>query len=190
MRHSLLVIALFTASCATGPTYIPPSEDACRADGCYSGGGDPERCGRCPPADEPLSRRQKRVVIDEEIVAFSAVPMSYIRDNVAAVGPGFTDSWAKTCTTTASTIVPSGVGVVAFECAAPESTETDATQLVAIGDSGIGDPAFATRTSPVICGSGCAQTSKSINARQAYCRSDTDDVVLYCWGIVATTSQP
>ncbi len=110
---------------------------------------------------------------------------------VSAVGPGFTESWAKTCTTTASVIVPATArAVIAFECAAPEVGETDATQFVAIGNSAIGDPAFATRTSPIICGSGCAQTSKAINARQAYCRSDTDDVVLYCWGISSNVSQP
>lgn len=103
-----------------------------------------------------------------------------------AVGPGNTDSWSKTCTTAeATTIVPAGVRVDAFECEAPLSTETDATQLVAIGDSGIADPASATRNSPVICGSGCHKTSRAINARQAYCRTDTDDVKLYCWGVTA-----
>lgn len=111
-----------------------------------------------------------------------------LAQSAPAVGPGHVDSWAKTCTTTATTIVPSGFNVLAFECSAPESTETDATQFVAIGDSGIGDPAFATRTSPVMCGSGCAASSKSVNAKQAYCRSDTDDVVIYCWAVVGGLS--
>lgn len=115
----------------------------------------------------------------------STVAAELARD-LPAVGPGFTESWVKTCTTaSATTIVPAGVRVDAFECTAPESTETDATQMVAIGDSGIADPAVGTRNSGVICGSGCHKNSRAINARQAYCRTDTDDVLIYCWAVTS-----
>jgi len=130
------------------------------------------------------------------LVAFAALAspppgvLSMAHGGMTAVGPGYTESWSKTCTTTATTIVPTGVAVVAFECEAPLAGETDGTQLVAIGRSTIADPASATRNSPVICGSGCHKTSRAINARQAYCRTDSDDVLLYCWAVAATTSQP
>lgn len=109
-----------------------------------------------------------------------------------AVGPGFVESWAVTCAATATEIVPTGLAgaVMAFECAAVESSETSATVKVGVGDSAVADPDTATRNSPVLCGSGCAKTSIAVNARQGYCRADSGTVPLYCWAIVAAGSAP
>lgn len=105
-----------------------------------------------------------------------------------AVGPAYLDSFKVTCASTATLIrAPAGPNV-AVKCTAPQSAETGASVFVAWGDSGIADPAFATRNSPIICGSGCAETSFSANNRQAYCRADTGAVDLFCVALVSVDS--
>lgn len=107
---------------------------------------------------------------------------------VAAVGPAYLDSFKVSCGTTATVIRPPAGPVQAVKCNAPESAESGAATFVAWGDSGIADPAFATRNSPIICGSGCAETSFTANGRLAYCRADTGTVDLFCVGLVAVDS--
>lgn len=105
-----------------------------------------------------------------------------------AVGPAYLDSFKVTCGATATLVrAPAGPNV-AIKCTAPQSTETGATTLVAWGDSGIAAPAFATRNSPVICGSGCAETTFSANNRQAYCRAGSGTVDLFCVALVSVDS--
>jgi hypothetical protein len=125
------------------------------------------------------------LVLSRPAAAF--VPPLGVSSAVPAIGPGYVDSWAASCTTTAAAIVPAGTSVLAFECSAPESAETGGGVFVAIGDSAIADPAFATRTSPVICGDStlCNRSSLAVNARQGYCRADTGTVSLFCWGLTA-----
>lgn len=114
-------------------------------------------------------------------------PLSPLQ-GVAAVGPAYLDSFKVTCAATATLVrAPAGPNV-AVKCNAPESAEANAAVLVAWGDSGIADPAVATRNSPVICGSGCAETSFNANGRQAYCRADTGAVDLYCVALVSVDS--
>lgn len=120
----------------------------------------------------------------------SVPPIVAAADSLAAVGPGYVDSWSVSCGASATKIVPSGVALVAFECAAPEAADTGGTTLVGIGDSAIADPAFATRNAPVICGSGCNASRAAVNARQGYCRADSGSVTLFCWGISTSASQP
>lgn len=105
-----------------------------------------------------------------------------------AVGPAYLDSFKVTCASTATLIrAPAGPNV-AVKCTAPQSSETGAAVFVGWGDSGIADPAFATRNSPIICGSGCAETSFTANGRQAYCRADTGTVDLFCVALVSVDS--
>lgn len=105
-----------------------------------------------------------------------------------AVGPAYLDSFKVTCASTATLIrAPAGPNV-AVKCTAPQSSETGAAVFVGWGDSGIADPAFGTRNSPIICGSGCAETSFTANGRQAYCRADTGTVDLFCVALVSVDS--
>ena len=114
-------------------------------------------------------------------------PLSQLQ-GVAAVGPAYLDSFKVTCATTATLIrAPAGPNV-AVKCTAVQSTEANAAVFVAWGDSGIADPALATRNSPIICGSGCAETTFTANGRQAYCRADTGTVDLYCAALVSVDS--
>lgn len=105
-----------------------------------------------------------------------------------AVGPAYLDSFKVTCTTSATVIRPPAGPVAAVKCNAPEYAETGGNVYVAWGDSGIADPALATRNSPIICGTGCAETSFTANTRLAYCRADTGTVDLFCVGLVAVDS--
>ena len=109
-----------------------------------------------------------------------------------AAGPAFVDSYSVSCATSATSMAPSGYtsSMIAVECSAPESTEANATVFVAVGDSGIADPAIGTRNSPIICGSGCNKSSWSGNASQAYCRADTGTVTLYCAALVPALTAP
>lgn len=105
-----------------------------------------------------------------------------------AVGPAYLDSFKVSCGATATLIrAPAGPNV-ALKCTAPQSGETAASTFVAWGDSGIADPAFATRNSPIICGSGCAETTFTANNRQAWCRADTGTVDLFCVALVSVDS--
>ena len=105
-----------------------------------------------------------------------------------AVGPAYLDSFKVTCGAAATLIrAPAGPNV-ALKCTAPQSGETAASTFVAWGDSGIADPAFATRNSPIICGSGCAETTFTANNRQAWCRADTGTVDLFCVALVSVDS--
>lgn len=124
--------------------------------------------------------------------AHASVPPLDLMRALPATGPSFLDSYSVSCTTTATSIVPADYtnSAMAIECSAPESGETAATVFVAIGDSGIADPASGTRNSPVICGSGCNRSAWSGNARQAYCRADTGTVTLYCAALIPSLSAP
>jgi len=124
--------------------------------------------------------------------ALLASPPLELARSLPATGPAFLDTYAVTVTTSATSLAPAGYlnSALAIECSAPESGETAATVLVAIGDSGIADPASATRNSPVICGSGCNRSSWSGNALQAYARADTGTVTLYCAALVPALTAP
>lgn len=121
-----------------------------------------------------------------------ASPPLELAQVMPAVGPAFLDSYSVSCATSATSLNPTGYtnAAIAIECSAPESGETGATTLVAIGDSGIADPASGTRNSPVICGSGCNRAAWSGNAQQAYCRADTGTVTLYCAALIPALSAP
>ena len=121
-------------------------------------------------------------VVSQPAQAFTP-PLSQLQ-GVAAVGPAYLDSFKVTCGTTATLIrAPAGPNV-AVKCTSPQSTEANAAVFVAWGDSGIADPALATRNSPIVCGSGCAEATFTANGRQAYCRADTGTVDMYCVGLV------
>jgi|GEM_PF-5730903 len=125
-------------------------------------------------------------LVSQPATAFTP-PLSQLQ-GVAAVGPSYLDSFKVTCGAAATLIrAPAGPNV-AVKCTAPQSTETGASVLVGWGDSGIADPAIGTRNSPVICGSGCAETTFSANGRQAYCRADTGTVDLFCVALVTVDS--
>ena len=109
-------------------------------------------------------------------------PIGVLASMPASVG--FVDSYLVACTTTATSISPSTMQPLSVECFAPEPAETAAAVFVGVGDSGLADPAFATRTSPVICGTGCNKNSIKIEGKNAFCRADTGTVNLFC---VATT---
>lgn len=102
---------------------------------------------------------------------------------------GFVDSFAHSCTTTASLIPLSTLGTaVSYSCQTPASGETAGTVLVGVGDSGLGDPAYATRTSPVYSGDTIREWGG--NVRSEYCRSDTGTVVIFCRALISATSAP
>lgn len=117
--------------------------------------------------------------------AAALAPPVTLLQALPAVGPAYLDSFKVTCGAAATLVrAPAGPNM-AVKCNAPESAESGAAVLVAWGDSGIADPAFATRNSPVICGSGCAETSFTANGRQAYCRADTGTVDIFCAALVS-----
>lgn len=122
----------------------------------------------------------------------SVVAADAIRSGTTAVGPSFLKSYTITCGTTATSMAPSGFGssLIAVQCIPPEGAETGATTRVAVGDSTIADPAFATRNSPSICGSGCLKSTWEGNAKQAYCRVGAGSVTLFCAALVPTLTAP
>lgn len=143
-------------------------------------------------ADERREREKAEARADALLASIAAAPLPQPapqRDPEVSVGPGYVESWRVTCDTSPgdNAVVPGGLAgeVLAFDCQAPQATETGATTMVAIGPSDVADPAFATRDSTVICGSGCDRSSANVNARQAYCRADTGTVDLFCWAIIA-----
>lgn len=102
---------------------------------------------------------------------------------------GFVDSFAHNCTTTATAIPLSTLGTaLSYACQTPASAETAGTVLVAVGDSGIGDPAYASRTSPVYSGDTIREWGG--NVRSEYCRSDTGIVVIYCRSLISAVAAP
>lgn len=121
-------------------------------------------------------------------LAMPVLPISFARDSAAAVGPGYVDSFTVTCATTATLIRPSGGAMVSYSCQTPASAETGGTVLVAVGDSAIADPAFATRNSPVYSGDTVREFGG--NTRAEYCRADTGTVTIFCRALVSVTSAP
>lgn len=88
------------------------------------------------------------------------------------------ESWKVTCSTTATAITPpSGDAMISYYGQTPGSTETGGTTLVAVGDSLIADPAFATRNSPVFAGN--TIQSWFAAAQLEYCRADTGTVDVF-----------
>lgn len=120
--------------------------------------------------------------------AFPSLPLGFAHVGQAAVGPGYIDSFSVTCATTATLIQPTGGAMVSYSCQAPASAETGGTTLIAVGDSAIADPAFATRNSPVYSGDTTREWGG--NARAEYCRADTGTVTIFCRALVGTTSAP
>jgi hypothetical protein len=106
----------------------------------------------------------------------------------AVVGPAFVDSFSVTCATTATAISSSVGTMISYTCQTPASAETGGTTLVAVGDSGIADPAFATRNSEVYSGDTIRQFGG--NARREYCRADTGTVTIFCRALVTTSVAP
>lgn len=110
----------------------------------------------------------------------------------AAVGPAFSDSFFHDCTTTASVIGPDtgslAAGMQSYTCQTPASAETAGTVLVAVGDSAIADPAFATRNSPVYSGDTIREWGG--NLKTEYCRADTGTVRIFCRAMVSSVTAP
>jgi hypothetical protein len=107
-----------------------------------------------------------------------------------AVGPAFVDSFTVSCGDgDPLTPIRSTVGTqISYSCQTPASAETGGTVLVAVGDSGIADPAFATRNSPVYSGDTIREWGG--NARIEYCQADTGTVTIFCRALVTTGSAP
>lgn len=120
--------------------------------------------------------------------AFPSIPIGFAHARSTAVGPGFIDSFTVSCATTATLIQPTGGAMVSYSCQTPASAETGGTTLIAVGDSLIADPAFATRNSPVYSGDTTREWGG--NARAEYCRADTGTVTIFCRALVGTTSAP
>jgi hypothetical protein len=135
------------------------------------------------------------LIVSGSLLAFggpSVVVANAEHSAATAVGPSFLKSYTVSCGTSATSMAPSGFGssLIAVQCIPPEGAETGATTRVAIGDSTIADPAFATRNSPSICGSGCVKNTWEGNAKQAYCRVGTGSVTLFCAALVPTLTAP
>ncbi len=129
------------------------------------------------------------VIAVPQAVARPAVPIDVVADVArASVGPGYPSSYAVTCATTATpmwaTSALYGANTMSTVCQAPEPAETGASTLVGIGDVNVGDPAYATRTGEVICGTGCNAFRWSGNTHQIYCRADSGTVKLTCNSLV------
>jgi hypothetical protein len=117
-------------------------------------------------------------------------PVLELAQAAPAVGPAFVDSFSVSCTTTATAITPGApyASMISYSCQTPASGETAGTVLVAVGDSAIGDPAYATRTSPVYSGDTVREWGG--NAKKEYCRADTGTVVIFCRALIAASSAP
>ena len=115
-------------------------------------------------------------------------PVLELAQGAPAVGPAFVDSFTVTCGATATLINSSEGNMLSYSCQTPASAETGGTVLVAVGDSGIGDPAFATRNSPVYSGDTIREWGG--NARREYCRADTGTVTIFCRALVAVSVAP
>jgi hypothetical protein len=126
------------------------------------------------------------VVVDA--YASPAGPVVELAQGAPTVGPAFVDSFTVSCGATATAIRSSEGNMLSYSCQAPASAETGGTVLVAVGDSGIADPAFATRNSPVYSGDTIREWGG--NARIEYCRADTGTVTIFCRALVATGSAP
>lgn len=123
-----------------------------------------------------------------EAHASPAGPVVELTQASPGVGPAFVDSFTVTCATTATLIASTAGTQISYSCQTPASAETGGTVLVAVGDSGIGDPAFATRTSEVYSGDTTRQWGG--NARREYCRADTGTVTIFCRALVTTGTAP
>lgn len=100
---------------------------------------------------------------------------------------GFVDSFSVSCGTSATLIAaPSGSNQAAYYCQTPASAESGGTALVAVGDSGINSPAFATRNSPVYSGDTIREFYAS--TKKEYCRVSSGTVTIFCRAVV--TSEP
>lgn len=107
----------------------------------------------------------------------------------ARVGPGFVDSFTVSCGSSATLIqAPSGKTQLSYTCQTPASGETGGTTLVAVGDSDIADPAFATRNSSVYSGDTIREFGGDVRAE--YCRADTGTVTIFCRAMVAASTPP
>ena len=126
------------------------------------------------------------VVVDA--YASPAGPVLELARDTPAVGPAFEDSFTVSCGATATSIQSSVGTQISFTCQTPASAETGGTVLVAVGDSGIADPAFATRNSRVYSGDTIREWGG--NARRSYCRADTGTVTIFCSALVTTGSAP
>src|SRR3989304_7252833 len=104
------------------------------------------------------------VIVDAH--ASPAGPVLELAQGAPAVGPAFVDSFTVVCGDgDPETPIVSSVGnMLSYTCQTPASAETGGTVLVAVGDTGIAAPAFATRHSPVYSGAtirGCGGTALS-----------------------------
>ena len=117
-------------------------------------------------------------------------PVLELAQGAPAVGPAFVDSFTVVCGDgDPETPIVSSVGnMLSYTCQTPASGETGGTVLVAVGDTGILDPAFATRNSPVYSGDTIREWGG--NARREYCRADTGTVTIFCRALVAVSVAP
>lgn len=106
----------------------------------------------------------------------------------AASAATYVDSFTVACAATATLIQSSGGAQIGYACQTPASAETAGTVLVAVGDSAIADPAFATRNSPVY--SGDTVRSWDGDAKLEYCRADTGTVTIFCRAFIAVSVAP
>jgi hypothetical protein len=123
-----------------------------------------------------------------EAHASPAGPVVELAQAAPTVGPAFEDSFTVSCGATATPIQSSVGTQISFTCQTPASAETGGTVLVAVGDSGIADPAFATRNSPVYSGDTVREWGG--NSRRSYCRADIGTVTIFCRALVTTGSAP
>ena len=125
-----------------------------------------------------------RAIIAGIAVAGLAVAL-YALTAQAAVGAS-ADSFYVDCTTTPTAITPeSGKTMLGYECQTPASGETAGTVLVAVGDSTVTDPAYATRSSEVFSGDTIRSFSGPFKGGTEYCRADTGTVRIFCRAAVS-----
>ena len=115
-------------------------------------------------------------------------PVLEFAQGAPTVGPAFVDSFTVSCGATATAILSTAGNMLSYSCQTPASAETGGTVLVAVGDTGIADPAFATRNSPVYSGDTIREWGG--NARREYCRADTGTVTIFCRALVAVSVAP
>jgi hypothetical protein len=110
-------------------------------------------------------------------------PVLELAQAAPAVGPGFVDSFAVACTTSATAITAAPHNMLSYTC------QNSSTTKVAVGDSGITDPTDA-QNAPIYCATNCPAQEFGGNAKIEYCRADTGSVTIYCRALIAASSAP
>lgn len=99
--------------------------------------------------------------------------VAVVGDEVPAAGMSYADSFTVSCGASATAITTgSSQTVLGGYC------QILSTTMVAVGDSGIGDPTSG-QNSPVHCTTNCPSAQFGF-VRGTYCRADTGTVTAYC----------